>query len=148
MDEAAQQAVQLGVNITIFIVALSISLTLMLGVRDVAEKAFDYNAAIPTGSRVVSVAEEKKRIISGDELLSYYANYMTDVNHGLSGKFVITVENRSGSKKITSSTDRGTKTLKAFFKDNSIDISKDYEVITEEYNKENETLRVTLKEIE
>ena len=30
MDESAQQAVQLGVNVTIFIVALSISITLLL----------------------------------------------------------------------------------------------------------------------
>ena len=148
MDESAQQAVQLGVNVTIFIIALTIGITLMLGVRDVAEKAFEYNASIPTGSRVISVANDNRRVISGDEILSYYSNYMTDENHALSDKFIIKVENKSGTRSITKGPEGGTSDLKDYLKHKGIDISKNYEIIISEYDKNNEILKVTLKEID
>ena len=145
MNEASEQAVQLGANVTIFIIALTISITLMMGVRDVAEKAFSYNSSLPNGSRVISTESQNRHIIKGYELLSYYANHMTDANYARSGKYEITIENSAG-KKITA-IELENKTIKQFFRDNGIDLSKDYEVITEEYNKEEEILYITLKEI-
>lgn len=155
MDESAQQAVQLGVNVTIFIVALSISISLLLGVRDVAEKALEYDASIPTGSRVVSVGETKKRTINGDELLSYYTRYMNEqAKVTTSGKYIITIENKSGSSKITQNTAMKknnenviTETIKEFFKRNNISLTSQYEVITQKYNSDDEILEVLFKEI-
>ncbi len=155
MDESAQQAVQLGVNITIFIIALSISITLMLGVRDVAETALEYDASLPTGSRVVSVSETKKRVVSGDELLAYYAGYMSEQSQlTASGKFLITIENKNGTSRITKDTimakndaDEVIETVKEFFKRKNINISSDYEVTMTKYNKESQILEVLLKEI-
>ena len=149
MDESAQQAVQLGVNVTIFVVALSVSITLLLGVRDVAKLTFEYDATIPTGSRVVSSKEVNKRIISGDELLSYYSNYMTDINNERAGTYVVKIINgeeelleESGEVKITN--------LKSYFVTNlGNDVfSKDYEIITEKYDKNSDKLEITLKAIE
>lgn len=156
MDEAAQQAIQIGVNLTIFIVALSISITLLLGVRDVAELAFEYDASIPTGSRVVSTKETNKRIVSGDELLSYYANYMTDINHERTDKFIVVIEDGSNvleeETRITSDDEYptpGIDNIKNYFKnDKRIDLSKDYEVITERYNEIDGVLTIKLKAIE
>lgn len=152
MDEAAQQAVQLGVNVTIFVVALTISITLLLGVRDVADVATEYNASIPTGSRIVTVESEEKRVINGYELLSYYANYMTDRNNERIDKYKLKIVN-------------GEQTLDEEERDEDIiqienlkeyletelgndTLSKEYEVITEKYGAKNEYLEVTLKAIE
>lgn len=155
MDESAQQAVQLGVNVTIFVIALSISITLLLGVRDVAELAFEYDASIPTGSRVVSAKEMNKRIISGDELLSYYATYMTDINIERIGRYVIKIVNGEQTleqdSRMISEGDEPTyiSNLKAYLTNelgNDV-FAKDYEVITERYDKNDERLEITLKAI-
>lgn len=150
MDESAQQAVQLGVNVTIFIIALSISVTLLLGVRDVADVASEYNASIPTGSRVVNVDIQNKRIVSGYELLSYYANYMTDINNERTGKFVLTIEDNGNVVKEENVASIGEPTisnLKLYLKNKGINLAKDYEVITERYNENAGVLEITLKSI-
>ena len=155
MDESAQQAVQLGVNVTIFIVALSISITLLLGVRDVAEKALKYDASLPTGSRVVSVGETKKRLVNGDELLSYSTRYMSEqARLTASGKYIITIENKNGSSSITQDTamkknrrNEVTETLKEFFDRKNINITSQYEVITTRYNSDSEIVEILFKEV-
>lgn len=76
MDESAQQAVSIGVNITIFIIALSISLTLMFSVRNMAEIATEVDNSVPNGAVLHSAEEVDDRIISGYELISYYYNYI------------------------------------------------------------------------
>ena len=143
MDESAQQAVQLGVNITIFIVALSISLTLLLGVRDVAEVAADYDASIPTGSRVVDVSEQKKRLISGNELLSYCANYMTDLNNAGTNRYVIVIKDSGETFVADDMSD--VSNIKTTLGDS---LKKEYEVITELYDEPEGILTITLQSIE
>lgn len=153
MDESAQQAVQLGVNVTIFVVALTISITLLLGVRDVADVASEYNASLPTGSRVVVPEEIKKRTVSGYELLSYYSLYMTDINNERTDKFNITIID--GGNKLEAEEklvddeypEVTISNIKTFFKNNGIDLSKEYEVLTEKYNEADERLEVVLKSI-
>lgn len=149
MDESAQQAVQLGVNITIFIVALSISITLLLGVRDVTKTALEYNASIPTGSRVVSVSDKKQRTIKGYELLSYYSKYMSNqAKITTSGKYIITIENKDGTVTIKNDTNmERTETLISFFSDKGVDLSKEYEIIPEKYDKTSGILNILIKEI-
>ena len=149
MDESAQQAVQLGVNVTIFILALTLSITLLLEVRDVAKVASDYNASIPTGSRVVSVAEQKQRVISGNELLSYYVNYMIDVNHERTERYTIIIQDGSNELKeeIRNGDVSDIADIKKMFKDKHINLAKDYELITEKYDKGNDHLLVRLKAI-
>lgn len=140
MDESTQQAVQLGVNLTIFIVALSISITLLIGVRNVAEKAFEYDATISTGARVLSVESKEKRIVSGNELLSYYANYMTNINNMEPTRYTLTIENKSGSISITKGQNVNLLT-------SGISLTSSYEVIVEKYRESEDLLYIKLKEI-
>lgn len=152
MDESAQQAVQLSVNITIFVIALSISINLLIGVRDVATAASEYNASIPAGSRVLTVESQKKRVISGYELLSYYANYMNEVNEDRTSNFVITIED-IGTLSSTPSEDdkfdiKDDGDIKSYFERMNIGLDKKYEVITQKYDEENNILELTLRVIE
>ena len=157
MDESAQQAVQLGVNITIFVIALTISVSLLLGVRDVADVAAEYNASIPTGSRVVTVSNNDKRTVAGNELLSYYANYMTDINNERTDKYKLTIINGSNRIEEEERPEEG-EVLDPLEIENLEDflihklgigaLSKEYEVITEKYGEENEYLEVILKAID
>ena len=72
MDESAEQAVHLSVNIAIFVIALTVSLTLLFNVRDIADIAAELDNKIPDGSMVLSTQEMDNRVISGYELISYY----------------------------------------------------------------------------
>lgn len=76
MDESAQQAISIGVNVTIFIVALSITLTLLFAVRDIAEVSTSIDENIPDGSMILATQDFDSRIISGFEVISYYYNYI------------------------------------------------------------------------
>ncbi len=147
MDESAQQAVQLGVNLIIFVIALSISLTLLLGVRNVAEMALEYDASLPTGSVIVAIEDIEKRTITGDELLSYYTRYMSEQAQLVtSGKYIFAIENKDGTKSITKNTNFNGD-LKSFFSSKGIDLSSEYEVIVTEYRSEDEVLKVLFKEV-
>lgn len=155
MDESTQQAIQLGVNITIFVVALSVGITLMMGVRNVADKAFEYDASIPTGSRIVTTESNKARTIKGYEILSYVTNYMIDINHVNSGKFNIVIEKLNGN--IVKKSDFNVVTydnveknlinIKELLNDEDVDLTKEYEVIVHKYNGESENATIKLKEI-
>jgi len=76
MDESAEQAVNLSVNIAIFVIALTVSLTLLFTVRDIAGLAQNLDNKIPDGSMVLSTQDIDNRIISGYELISYYYTYI------------------------------------------------------------------------
>lgn len=148
MSEITQQTIYLAVNITIFIIALTISINLMIGVRDVAELSAQYDASIPTGSRVVSVDTERTRAIKGYELKSYYSRYMSEqALLTTSHKFEIIIENKDGSKKITKDTTFDKSNLEVFFENNGIKLLNDYEVITTKYNSIENVLTIKLKEI-
>lgn len=146
MDESAQQAVQLAVNVTIFVIALTVSIALMIGVRDVAELASKYNASIPTGSRVVNVESQEKRTIKGYEILSYYSNYMNEVNGENIERYEIIIED--GTSKVKAEDIKTTDNLKQKLKSMNISLHKEYEVVTEKYDKNDDILYITIKSID
>lgn len=76
MEESAQQAINIGVNVTIFVIALSISLNLMFSVRDLSEVAKTVQKNVPDGSKTEMLQHYDNRIISGQEVVSYYINYI------------------------------------------------------------------------
>lgn len=82
MDESAQQAVSLGVNATIFVIALSVSITLLFNVRELADIALNASESTPSGAVTISTDNVDDRIISGYELISYYYNYITPYYSG------------------------------------------------------------------
>lgn len=76
MEESAQQAISLGVNVTIFVVALTASLMLMFGVRNLADISAEVDESVQDGSLMLDTRELDDRIIDGVELISYYYTYI------------------------------------------------------------------------
>ncbi|MDD2627415.1 MAG: hypothetical protein PHR25_02625 [Clostridia bacterium] len=144
MEESAEQAIQIGVNTFIFIVALSIAVTLLIGVRDVAEKAIELDASIPKGSRVL-VTHETNRKVQGYELVSYFTNYISDDKEQKSGKYKIIMENRSGTK-IDSDENTSREKIVTYLK-RTLNLSKYYEILVEEHNSSEGYTVIKLKEI-
>ena len=155
MDESTQQAISIAVNITIFIIALTIGVNLLIQVRDISEIADNYNASLPNGSRVIVPDNQTKRIVPGYELLSYYSNYMTDKNnmevygsgYGESeeGKTKIVIESSEGNiEGLNVISD--TKPIKEFFAE-KVNLNSYYEIIVKNYDREKEFLQIIFKEI-
>lgn len=148
MDEATQQAVQIGVNVFIFVLALSLGLTLLFEVREIAETSFEYNASIPTGSRTVAVESVEEMIISGTDLLSYVTNYMTDKNHPVSEKYDVKIKTSGGTtidKNVVAGL--GSYTLEDFLEHKGAEIDSEYKVIITGYDEVHDIVSVELKEI-
>ena len=76
MDESTQQAISVGVNSLIFVIALSISLNLMFSVRNLASVASEVNESVKDGSVIISSQENFNVILSGYDVISYYCNYI------------------------------------------------------------------------
>lgn len=175
MDESAQQAIQLGVNVTIFIVALSLAVTLMFGVKTLAEKAISLQKEIPEGSKVEDIVDTNKSIYYGYELIGFYSNYISNEKIGKSGLYNKEVDNSnnevyrmyvylksgvdaSGNVNYIEKVLNGTLptidgtpstqiTIDQYFRNNNIDMKKSYEMRVEEYNKANKVMKVVFKEI-
>lgn len=150
MDESTQQAINLGINLTLFVLALTITITLMMNVKDISEKASEFNAALPNGSRTISVENQNVRVIEGHELISYYANYLTDINNNeVYLAFEVIIQNSSAENKIVGINKKlEEKEFAEFFKESGVDLNKSYEVIVQKYDNENKFLTVILREIE
>ncbi len=154
MDESLQQAIQLGVNIFILIVALSVGLNLMMSVKDITEIAKEYDASLPTGSRTVSVDDVKKRTINGYEILSYFSNYMTEINNPQTTDYNIWLQKLDGTtitvddiiSKGNKPENVGKSLEKILVEELNVDLLKKYEVIVSDYSKENDYIEIKLVE--
>lgn len=163
MDESTQQAINVGFNALIFVIALTISISLVMSVKNVAEMAYDFDASLPNGSRTLEVEDQNKRIITGYELISYYASYMTNVNNTevyladtLDGavtadktdKFQIIIENQDGTIKVEGiNTKDDSEDFYTFFRNKGIDLNKQYELLVFDYDDTENFVTIKIKEI-
>ena len=72
MEQSAFEALMIGVNVFVFIIALSAGMVLMTSVLDMAEYANENAMTGMNGSLADSVGEVYERTYSGEQLLSYY----------------------------------------------------------------------------
>lgn len=130
MDESAQQAVSISVNITIFVVALSVTLSLIFGVRDIADVAAEIDQNSPDGSMILATGDTDSRIISGYEVISYYYNYIKPYFKSEDG------DNEYNHKNVGVIINTGSEVLKKEFNEGNIE-----NVTTENDNLDYDTLK-------
>ena len=76
MEQSAFEALMIGVNVFVFIIALSAGMFLMTSVLDMAEYANTSAITGMNGSLADSVGDVHERTYSGNQLLSYYRRVM------------------------------------------------------------------------
>lgn len=81
MESSGYEAVIIGLNILIFIVALSISINLMVSVNSLSEVANNIMGQRNDGMNVT--IEQKTRKISGQELLYYNSDEYTEKKYNI-----------------------------------------------------------------
>lgn len=74
--ENANEAIYIGVYTTIFVIALSLTVFLFSSLMDYSEKAYDYMHSLGNDAILVNVPVNRHLILSGQEVISYYYNYI------------------------------------------------------------------------
>lgn len=75
MENSGQEALVTGVNVSIFIIALTIGITLLTTVLSLAEIANEDVVKASSGGVMVVNDGDGKRIVTGADLMNYYSNY-------------------------------------------------------------------------
>lgn len=146
MQESSERAIQIGVNIFIFIIALTIAINLMTALNNVISKAFELGTSIPTGSRVLVVNKEEKRAVKGYDLVSYYANYISNDKQQKSGRYQVIIENKSGVVKISSDDKASNKKIVDHLKE-KVTLTSQYELTIDKYDTQSKIIIIKLKEV-
>lgn len=76
MESSANEALIIGVNLSIFIIATTIAIMLLTTVMDLSDLANESVITTTTGSVTVDGASVGKRVVTGSELMGYYTNYI------------------------------------------------------------------------
>lgn len=80
MENSAFEALIIGVNLSIFVIATTIAITLFSTVLDLSEVANNTIQNKSSGSAIIESKEASERIITGSELISYYTNNVKNSN--------------------------------------------------------------------
>jgi len=80
MEQSAFEAVMIGVNVFVFIIALSAGIMLMTSILDMVEYANENAITGMNGSLAESVGVVHERTYSGDQVLSYYGRMMNNTS--------------------------------------------------------------------
>ena len=103
MGENAQEGIFIGTYLFVFIIALSATITMFTMINNYANLAYEYGKdVVGDGTLIKNVTTTASRIVTGDQLISYYYNYIK--NEG-NKTYNITVYNKEGTKILDASTD-------------------------------------------
>lgn len=123
MENSTFEAIYTGVYIVVFMAALTITIFLFKTTNDYADLAFEYNERALDESVIINAPVQKFRLINGNEVISYFYNYIKRDVFGDSKttiEYVVTVRNQgntpiiSSDKNITSQTTLNSTTYSKF----------------------------------
>lgn len=76
MEKAAFEALITGVNVFIFVIALSFGITLLTSVLKLSNIASEQTINQTNGSVIIGENTNENRVVTGMEILAYYTNYI------------------------------------------------------------------------
>lgn len=76
MEDSALEALYTGAYIFVFIVALTITIYLFSSITNFADLAYEYNNDVQSGATIVDTPVEQDLLLTIDEVISYYYNYV------------------------------------------------------------------------
>lgn len=84
MENSAYEALIIGINVTIFVIATTIAIFLLTTVFKLSNLANESVIGSKTGNVMLDGTQNQKRIVTGSELINYYTN-------NLNGKDITTI---------------------------------------------------------
>ena len=76
MESSATQAIYTGTYIFVFVAALTVSLFLFNSILDFSNLAYEFEGKIESNEVIVNAPVEANRLLTADEVASYYYNYI------------------------------------------------------------------------
>lgn len=77
MGENAQEGIFIGTYLFVFIIALSATIIMFSMINNYADLAYKYGKdVVGDGTLIENVPTTSYRIVTGDQLISYYYNYI------------------------------------------------------------------------
>jgi len=76
MESSATKALYLGAYIFVFVSALTVTLFLFNSILDFSNLAYEFETSNANNQILVNVPVEAERLLSSDEVASYYYNYI------------------------------------------------------------------------
>lgn len=107
MENSTFEAIYTGVYIFIFVIALSITIFLFRETNDYADRAYEYNVKATESSVILNAPVQKYRLIDGNEVVSYFYNYIKRDSYGSNKtqiEYIVTIKNQSGGNIVSSDT--------------------------------------------
>lgn len=77
MEDSATTAIYTGAFVMIFVSSLTLSIFLFNSILDFSNLAYEYNTKIAENETIVNVPVGSERLISAEEVASYYYNYVS-----------------------------------------------------------------------
>lgn len=74
--ENANEAIYIGIYTMLFVIALSLTIFLFSSLLDYSEQAYDYMHKQSNDAVIMNVPTNRHLILSGQEVISYYYNYI------------------------------------------------------------------------
>lgn len=76
MEDSAFEALYTGAYVFVFIIALTVTIFLFSSITDFADLAYEYEETSGDSSVIVDTPVNQNLLLSSDEVMSYYYNYV------------------------------------------------------------------------
>lgn len=76
MEDSTYEAIYTAVYVFVFVIALSITIFMFKTIYDYSERSYEYGNKGLDESVIVNAPASKFRLINGDEVISYFYNYI------------------------------------------------------------------------
>lgn len=76
MEESTMNALYTGTYVFVFIIALTVTIYLFNSITHFADVAFAFNNETADNASIVEVPVSQNRLLTGEEVISYYYNYV------------------------------------------------------------------------
>lgn len=76
MEDSAFEALYTGAYVFVFIIALTVTIFLFSSITDFADLAYEYEETSGDSSVIVDTPVNQNLLLSSDEVMSYYYNYI------------------------------------------------------------------------
>lgn len=96
MSENANEAMYMAAYIFVFIIALSTTITMFYMVNSYAETSYNYGKKIEDKALIENVPTTSYRVVTGNQLISYYYNYILDKDSNLVYNYNINLQDENG----------------------------------------------------
>ena len=76
MEESAFDAIYIGIYVFVFVIAVTATMFLYNSISDYADLAYEFSHKVDEGALIVGSEVQRNKIITGDEVINYYYNYI------------------------------------------------------------------------